>query len=166
MMRFCFAITFWQSSFLLSNAGSERIRKGNRGSFLSSLSHSAFQLQGDCWWVRSFIPGALRIRTSYNAKWASVNWARQWCDTSKESTQCAGVHLLISLIAKYTENSLLAAILGARSKDGTGAGTDRVEYLGSQNWNMNLKSESAPSIILIRMKSFPKPKPAHENCGW
>ena len=157
-MRSCFAFAFWQSSFLVSNAGSERIRKGNRVSFLSSRSQSAFQLQGDSWWVRSFIPGALRIRTSYNAKWARVNWARQWCDTSKESTQCAGVHLLISLIAKYTENSLLAAILGARSKDGTGA--------GSQNWNMNLKSESAPSIILIRMKSFPKPKPAHENCGW
>ena len=44
-------------------------------------------------------------------------------------------------------------------KDGNGPGSNRVEYLGTQNRNPNLKPEPAPNTVSGE-NSSPKPKPA------
>ena len=52
-----------------------------------------------------------------------------------------------------------AAAAQHSSKDGNESGLSRVECLGTQNWNPNLKPEPAPNTDSCENPS-PKPKPA------
>jgi hypothetical protein len=59
----------------------------------------------------------------------------------------------------YDMAAVLVLVWFSRIKDGNGVGSDRVEYLGTQNQNPNLEPESAPNTDSDENPS-PKPKPA------
>jgi len=66
---------------------------------------------------------------------------------------------LYNLMRKNERLAVSLAVETRESKDGNGAGSDRVECLGTQNRNPNLKPESTPKIVSGENPS-PKPKPA------